>query len=105
MLSPKRLPREVSTVYSLIVQDDSSLFPSREGDAEDAPLIDLLMHLFEAGGAHEFVHLGLGASAHDPGFAFAIGQNARDEFNLRVPRLIGVDEITAGFDCVGKSAQ
>src|SRR5687767_3973458 len=49
---------------------------------KDSPLVHFHLCFFETGGAHEFVHLCRGASSHDPGLAFAVAQNARDEFHL-----------------------
>src|SRR3546814_3370899 len=44
----------------------------------------------------ELVHLRLAAPAHHPGHAFAMaGERARDEFELRMPRLAGVGEVAA----------
>jgi hypothetical protein len=68
-------------------------------------LIDFHVDLFETGSANELVDFCRRASAHDPTFAFAIAQDVRDEFELRMPRLICVNEITAGLDRLGESAQ
>ena len=77
----------------------------RDRHGEHSPLVHFHFHLLESGGAHQFVHLRRGAPAHDPRLAFAIAQNARDEFHLRMPRLVGVNEITAGLDCIGQPLQ
>ena len=54
---------------------------------------------------HQLVHLRLRAAAHDPRLAFAVGQHAGDELDLRMPRLIGVDQMPARLDGIGQAAQ
>ena len=62
--------------------------------------------LAEAGGGDELVHLGLRAPAHDPGLAAAMaGQRARDQFELRVPGLAGIDQIAARRDRGGQPGE
>ena len=51
--------------------------PLGQRDGEDAPLVDALLDLAEAGGRDELVHLGLRAPAHDPGLALRGGWSAR----------------------------
>src|ERR1017187_1251367 len=77
--------------------------PNRDG--EHAPLVHFHRNFFEAGHTHQFVHLSGGAPAHDPGFAFAIAQNVRDKLDLRMPRLIRVNQITPRLDRAGQSAK
>ena len=61
---------------------------SRERDGEDAPFVDALLDLAEPGARDQLVHLGLRAPAHHPRLAAAMArQRARDELELRMPRL------------------
>jgi hypothetical protein len=77
-----------------------------QGDGEDAPLVDALGELLEAGVVDQLVHLGLAASAHHPGLAAPVaGEGAGDEFELGVPGLAGVDEVAAGLDGLGEAGQ
>src|SRR5882724_8335434 len=76
-----------------------------ERNGEDSPLVDLHRHLLEARGSDEFVHFGLRATAHDPALPLAIDQHAGDEFLLRMPGLIRVDQITSRFNSIGKSTK
>ena len=71
---------------------------ARDRNREHSPLIDLHVDLFESGVAHELVHLSSRAPAHNPALTFAIRQGVGDKLQLRMPRLIGVNEITAGLD-------
>jgi hypothetical protein len=64
-------------------------------------LIDFHIDLFEAGGANEFIHFGRRPTTHDPAFTFPIDEDMCNEFELRVPRLIRVNEVTARLDRVG----
>src|SRR5438034_8016193 len=79
--------------------------PSGQCDGEDSPWVDLLRHLLKTGGADQRVHFGLGATAHDPGLALAIRKGAGDEFDLRMPRLAGVDQNSARLDRVGEAEE
>src|SRR5205809_625633 len=73
--------------------------PFCERDGEEALGVDALLDFAETGCAHEFVQLFLGAPAHDPRRACAMaGERARDELDLRMPGLAGVDQMSAGFD-------
>src|SRR5437763_11182581 len=74
-------------------------------DREDPPLVDFHLHFFESRGAHQFVHLRGGTTAHDPRLAFAIAQHPRNEFHLRMPRLVCVHEMTAGLDRTSHSTE
>ncbi len=72
---------------------------TRHRHGEDAPFVDALVYLLEAGRCDQRVHLGLGASSHHPGVAAAVaGQSPGNELELWMPGLAGVDQITAGFD-------
>src|SRR5436309_11154548 len=64
-----------------------------ERDREDAPAVDLHADLVETGLGDELIHLLLRPAAHDPRPALAIDEDARDEFQLRVIRLVRVDEV------------
>jgi hypothetical protein len=68
---------------------------------EHSPLIDFHTDLFEARSANELIHFGRRPATHDPAFTFAIGQHLRDELELRMPRLIRVNEVTARLNRVG----
>ena len=78
---------------------------ARDRDAKHPPLIDLHLDLLEPGPLHELVHFRGRATAHDPRLAFAIAQNARDEFQLRMPGLVGVNQMAARLDGVGQSGE
>src|SRR5437868_8412584 len=72
----------------------SSGEPLGERDRENAPFVDALLDLMEAGGGHELVELGLGTPPHDPWLPLAMaGQHAGDELELRVPGLAGIDQV------------
>src|SRR4051794_18977635 len=77
----------------------------RDGNAEHPPLVYFHPALFEAGDAHEFIHLRSRPTPHDPGLALAISKNARNELHLRMPWLVGIHEVTARLDRVGQPAQ
>ena len=80
--------------------------PAGQGDGEDAPFVDALGQLFEAGVVDQLVHLGLAAPAHHPGQAAPVaGEGAGDEFELGVPGLAGIDEVAAGLDGLGEASQ
>jgi hypothetical protein len=64
-------------------------------------LIDFHIDLFKAGEANELIHFGRRPATHDPTFPFPINEDMRDEFELRMPRLIRVNEVTATLDRVG----
>src|SRR5207237_7410074 len=72
---------------------------------EYPPWVDLLRKLLEARMAHQLIHLRLGAAAHDPGPALAVGQDAGNELDLRMPRLIGVKEQAARSDSIGEAVE
>src|SRR5215831_4408205 len=77
--------------------------PTRERYREDAPFVDSLRQLLEACRGNQLIHLGLGPSSHHPGRTRSMTrQHAADEFELRVPRLPCVNEITALRDRVGE---
>ena len=65
----------------------------------------LHVDLLEAGCPNKLVHFGGRTAAHDPAFAVAIAQNVRDKLELRMPRLIRVNQIRAGFDRFREAAQ
>src|SRR5216683_4552688 len=78
----------------------------RNRHAEDSRFADTLRDLAEAGGSHELVHLFLRAPAHHPGRSLPVAaQRARDQLELRMPRLARVDEEAAGRDGIGKAAE
>ena len=82
------------------------LDPLGEGHGEDAPFVDALLPLLETGGGDKLVHFGLRAAAHDPGLAAAMaGQGACDQFELRVPGLVGIDQIAARRDRGGQPGE
>src|SRR5205085_7631839 len=71
----------------------SSSHAPRQRYAEDAPGIDALIDLDEPCIGDELVHLDLRAPPHDPRSAAAVArQCARNQLELRVPRLVGVDQ-------------
>src|SRR5258708_1585698 len=87
-------------------EDEGSSYTFREADGEQPLRIDALLQLAEAGALHQFVQFLLGPPAHDPGRAPAMaGKSARNHLELRVPRLPGVDEVSAGFDRRRQPAQ
>ena len=63
-----------------------------------------IAHFSKPGAAHQFVDLGRGAPPHDPALSLPIAQDARDEFQLRMPGLIGVNQVAARLDRIGQSA-
>ena len=68
---------------------------------EHSPLIDFHIDLFKAGGANELIHFGRRSPTHNPAFPVPVNQDMRNEFELRMPRLIRIDEVTARLDRVG----
>jgi hypothetical protein len=64
-------------------------------------LIDLHVDLFESGSVNERIHFGRGPSTHDPAFPFPVKEDMCNEFYLRMPGLIGVNEVTASLNRVG----
>ena len=65
---------------------------SRQRHREDAPVVGPLLDLLEAGVLDELIELGLGAAPHDPRAAAAVaGERARNQLELRMPGLAGVD--------------
>src|SRR5262249_49135826 len=80
--------------------------PFRERYCEQSLRVDALLQLAESGDAHQFVEFLLRTPAHDPRRALAMArQSARDELELRVPWLAGVDKKSARFDSSGQSAE
>src|SRR6185503_16329244 len=69
----------------------------RDRDCENPSTSHQRANLLEPCLAHEVVKLALRASPHHPRIAFSISQHARDHLDLRMPRLTGVDEISAFF--------
>jgi len=57
-------------------------------------------------GFHQLIHFCLAAPTHYPSLTLSVtGQRASDQFQLRVPRLAGVNQITAGFHRFGQTRQ
>src|SRR4051794_23233160 len=77
----------------------------RHGNGEHSPLVHFHSALLETGRGYQLIHFRRGAPPHDPGRSFPIPKNARDELDLRMPRLIGVEEVAAWLENVGQSAQ
>src|SRR5437763_16731928 len=75
------------------------------GDGKHSPFVDLHLNFLEPGPRDELIDLGGGAAAHNPRLAFAVAQHARDKLELRMPRLVGVDPVTAGHNCVGEPGE
>src|ERR1039457_5522120 len=103
----RRSMRSVCGSAAILIIEGGALDPppsliaaACDRDREDSPFVDFHGDLLEPRGAHQFVHLRGGPSSHDPRFTFAIAENARNEFNLRMPGLVGINEITARFDRV-----
>src|SRR5688572_12501505 len=81
----------------------SSIDALRERHREDAPLVDALRTLAEARALDQLVHLALRAAPHHPRLATAVaGERARDQLELRMPRLARVDQHPAGRDRIGE---
>ena len=73
---------------------------------EDAPVVDPLFDLGKPAVLHQLIEFLLRAPAHHPGFAVAMaGERARDEFELRVPWLPGVNKVTARRHGARQAAQ
>src|SRR5579863_10700160 len=73
--------------------------PLCQSDREKSFRVDALLQLAESGHPHQLVQLLLRAPAHDPGRASAMaGESARNELNLRMPGLAGVNQASPGFD-------
>src|SRR5688572_9584825 len=105
MAAPPRLRRRRSTSLPCGAER-SSPRALRERHRENAPLVDPLLDLLEAGVLDELVELGLAAPAHNPLSAAPVArERACDQLELRVPRLAGVDEIPARLHRARKSAQ
>src|SRR5688572_29262101 len=77
----------------------------RNRDRKDPPLVPFHFQLLKTGGADQLIHLGGRAPAHDPWLAFPVPQNPRNEFHLRMPGLVRINEMAAWFDCAGQAAQ
>src|SRR5690348_11607622 len=66
----------------------------RHADGKDAPFVDPLFHFGEPAVAYQLIEFLLCAPAHYPGFAVTMaGERARDELQLRMPRLAGVNQV------------
>src|SRR6476469_4269224 len=78
---------------------------TRKRHREHPPLVHFHLDLLETGRANQLIHLRRGSPSHDPGLPFPIPEDARDEFHLRMPGLIRVDQVTARLDRVGQAAQ
>src|SRR5882757_5341379 len=70
----------------------------RHRNTKDAIVVDQHADFLEACRRHELVHFGLRATAHDPRFTIAIGQDTGDHLLLRMPRLVGIKQQAAGLD-------
>src|ERR1035437_10157973 len=80
--------------------------PLRQSDREQTFRVDALRHLAKSSHPHQFVQFLLRAPAHDPGRACAMtGQSSRNELDLRMPWLAGVNQASAGFDCACQSRE
>ena len=82
----------------------SDASPPRDRDGEHSPAIDFHRAFLETRRSHQLINLRRGAPAHDPSLALAIAQDARDEFQLRMPGLVGVNQVAAGLERFGQSA-
>lgn len=70
------------------------LSPARQRDAEDAPAVRILIDLLKPRLRHQLIHLPLGPAPHHPGLILAMaGERPGDELKLRMPGLVGVDQI------------
>src|SRR5205807_1675006 len=78
--------------------------PGSDRDAKHPPAIYLHAPLLETGRAYQLIHLRGGAPAHDPRFAFTVTQHPCDEFELRMPGLVRVDQVTIRLDGPSKPA-
>src|SRR4051812_27936492 len=91
--------RAARAMLSLRVRDPpwrSRRGPLRERHRENSRFADALFDFAEPCRLDQLIHLGLGAAAHDPCLALAVtGECARDKFELRMPRLVRVNKISA----------
>src|SRR5258706_975042 len=100
-----RASREAARVSRLAARASRSHSPGQR-DGENAPLVDALVDLAEPGLAHELVHLGLRSPAHHPRRTAAVaGQGAGDELELRMPRLIRIDEESSRWNGIGHACK
>src|ERR1041385_2272442 len=72
---------------------------------EHSPLIDFHIDLFEAGDAHELIHFGRRSPPHNPALPFPVNKDVRYEFELRMPGLIRVNDVSTRLDRVRQAAQ
>src|SRR5262245_4887937 len=76
---------------------------ARDRDGKHPPSIDLHRTFLETRHPNQLVDLRGSASPHDPSLSLAIAQDASDEFKLRMPGLIGVNQPAARLNCPGQS--
>ena len=72
---------------------------------EDSTAAHKRFDFLEACLPDQLIELPLRTASHYPGLAFAIRQYSGDHLNLWVPRLAGIDEITAFFHRISDSMQ
>src|SRR2546421_5154792 len=66
---------------------------ARQRDGENAPLVDSLLELAKTGALDQLIHFRLRAPAHHPWNAAAMTrERARDQLELRVPRLSRIEK-------------